>query len=232
MKRLWKIVGIGMLVTILGVVAVGAIAYAQDGEDGSEWPFNFREKLNAAVADILGISIDEYDAAVDQAKGQVLDEAVTEGWLTEDQAERMQERMDGEHAPRDMDKGLMGPRMGFKGHGETSLLSVAAEELEMSVQDLVAELQEDRSIADVAKEKGVDVQAIADAYLAQQEEHLTQVVEDGKITQKVADLMLEQAREAVSDQLENVWEDFGPVGFRGGMRPDHRFEGLPGQSNS
>ena len=32
MKRLWKMVGIGMLVTILGVVAVGAVAYAQDGE--------------------------------------------------------------------------------------------------------------------------------------------------------------------------------------------------------
>jgi hypothetical protein len=231
MKRLWKIVGIGMLVTVLGVVTVGAVAYAQDGEDGSEWPFNFREKVNAAVADILGISVEEYDSAVDQAQEQVVGEALAEGWLTEDQAERMQERMDQGFGGRGMDKGLMGPHMGFKGRGGTSLVGAAADELDMSVQDLLAELQDGKSIADVANEKGVDAQAIADAYLTQLEEHLTQAVEDGKITQKLADSMLEQARETVPEQLENTWEDFGPGKLRGGRRPG-RMGDFPGQSDS
>jgi hypothetical protein len=230
MKRFWKIAGIATLVAILGVVAVGAAAYAQD-DDGSGWPFDFGSRFRETIADILGITVEKYDAAVQQAQDQVTDEALAEGWLTEEQAERMRERMDPGFGMRGMGKGFIGPRGGFMGRGGDSLIGMIAEELDMSMQDLCAELQDGKSLAEVASENGVDAQAIADAYLSQLEENLTQAVEDGKITQKQADWMLEQATESVQDQLNNTWEDRAPHGFPGGRRPGGMW-GFPGQDDA
>ncbi len=46
------------------------------------------------MAGILGISVEKYDAALDQAREQVLDKAVEEGNLTQEQADRIRERAD------------------------------------------------------------------------------------------------------------------------------------------
>jgi hypothetical protein len=244
MKRVWKMVGIATLVAILGLAAVGAVAFAQD--DGTNGPFDFAQRFKEKVAEILGVSVEEYDNAVDQAQQQVVDEALQEGWLTEEQAQRMQERMEQAPGRRGMDKGLMGPRMGAMGRGGDSIMDLAAEELGMSVQDLMAELQSGKSLAELADEKGVDTQAIVDAYLAQLEENLQQAVSDGKMTQKQADWMLKQAGEMVPQMLDNTWGDHFPhgcpggkfpgggfpnSGFPGGGRPG-RMQGFPGQSDA
>jgi hypothetical protein len=228
MKRLWRAVGIATLVAILGVAALGAVAFAQD--DGG-FPFDFHGRFREAVASALGVSVEEYDAAVSQAQDQVVDEAVTEGWLTEEQAELFKWRMD--QAPRaglrGMGKGLRGIGPHLHG-GPDSLVSIAADELGMSLTDLLTELQAGKSIADVAAEQGVDAQAIADPYLAQLKENLDESVVEGKITQKQADYALEQAGERVKDQLNRTWED-GMRRFPGGGRPG-RMWGFPGQSDA
>lgn len=216
MKKFWTIAGIATLVAVLGVVSLGAVAYAQD--DGSGGPFDFGGRFREAVAGILGVSVDEYDAAVEQAREQVVGEALEEGWLTEEQAEKMQERFEQGPGGR-MGGGSMKAPRGFMGRGETSLVGVAAEALDMSVEDLHAELKDGKTIAEVAEAEGVDTQEIIDAYLARLEESLTQAVEDGKITQNQADWMLEQATERAPEQLENTFEGRFPGGKRpGGMQ--------------
>jgi polyhydroxyalkanoate synthesis regulator phasin len=211
------------MVAILGVAAIGVVAYAQD--DGDGYPFDFATKFKEALAGILGISVDEYDAAVEQAQGQVVDEALAEGWLTEDQAEMLRWRM--EQAP---EAGMWGMGKGFRGHGPgmdfrgNELVSIAADELGMSLTDLLTELQGGKSIADVAAEKGVDTQAIIDAYVAQLQEDLDAAVAEGRMTQTQADSMLEQARERATDQLDNTWEG----GLRGPGGRGGRHDGFPG----
>ena len=118
MSKLWKIIGIATLVAILGVMAVGVVAYAQNDE-GEGWPFNFHERFKEILADKLGVTVGEYDAAVEQAQGQVVDEALEEGWLTEDQAERMRERA--ELMQERMDQGF-----GFRGRGKGFMRSLKA----------------------------------------------------------------------------------------------------------
>ena len=211
MKRMWRMVGIAAVVAILGVAAVGTAAYAQEADDGH--PFDYVQKFKEALAGALGISVEAYDAAVDQAQEQVVGEAVTGGWLTEDQAELLQWRMD--QAPGAEMRGKGFGRMGPGPRGGNQLISITADELGMSLTDLLTELQAGKSIADVAAEKGVDVQAIADTYLAEIEEDLNEAVAEGRITQKQGDYRLEQAGERVTDQLNNTWEE----GFRGGRRP-------------
>lgn len=213
MKRIWKVVGIVALFAIVGVVAAGAVVYAQD--DGSGGPFDFNGRFREAVAGILGISVDEYDAAVDEARQLVVDQALEEGWLTEEQAERLQERLD--QAPglgmRDFGKDFGRPGHGLMGR-EDNLLSVAAEQMGMEPSDLLAELQDGKSIADVAGEHGIDTQDIVDAYLAQVKENLDEAVAEGRITQKQADYQLQQIEERVTEQLD----DAGFGGFHDGGR--------------
>jgi hypothetical protein len=66
MQRFWKVAGIATLVAILGVVAIGTVAFAQ--EDGEGFPFDFGARFREAIADALGITVDEYDAAVEEAR--------------------------------------------------------------------------------------------------------------------------------------------------------------------
>jgi len=219
MRKLWKFVGIASLVAILGVVTIGAVAYAQD-EDESGWPFDFGQSFKEALAGILGITVDEYDAAVEQAQGQVVDEALAEGWLTEEQAELLEWRLQqsSEFGHRGMmPRGFGGLDRGMMGGGD-SLISIAADELGLSLTELLTELQDGKSVADIAAEKGVEVQDIVDAYLAAVKESLDEAVADGRITQKQADWQLEQAEERVTDRLDSTWEDGHPDGRRpGGM---------------
>jgi hypothetical protein len=99
-----------------------------------------------------------------------------------------------------------------------SLVSIAADQLGMSLTDLLTQLQDGKSIADVAAEKGVDTGAIVNGYLAELKADLDEAVAEGRITQKQADYSLEQAEERAVDQLDNTWEDgFRGGGHRGGM---------------
>jgi polyhydroxyalkanoate synthesis regulator phasin len=221
MKRVWKIVGIAVVVAILGVAIVGVAAFAQGDTGTSNSPFDFATKFKEALAGILGISVDDYNAAVDKAEQQVVDQAVTEGWLTQDQAEMLQWRLDQAPAGAGLGMGMgrgfgeMGRGMGLTGD---SLMSIAADKLGMKLTELLTELQGGKTIADVAKEKSVDTQTIVDAYLAKVKEKLDQSVANGDITQKQADYQLEQAKTRATDQLDNTWQGFDHGGGRhGGM---------------
>jgi len=223
-RKVWKILGIASLVAILGMVTIGAVVYAQDDGE-SAWPFDFGQRFKEALADILGISVDEYDAAVEQAQGQVVDDAVTEGWLTEEQAEMLEWRL--QQAPEFGRRGMKPRGLGEFGQrmmsGGARLLSIAADELDMSITELLTELQDGKSIADVATDKGVDLQVIVDACVAEVKESLDDAVADGRLTQKRADWQLAQAEERVTDWLNSTWADHIPEGVhRGGM------PGIPG----
>jgi hypothetical protein len=252
MSRFWKVLAVAAMVAAVGILLVGAVALAQDAEDGAAWPINLRERIHEAAASILGVSPESYDEAVDTARDQVLEEAVSEGLLTQEQAERMQDRFEQGYGPGMMGggfarggrQGAWGGRGGFLGSTENSLVAVAAEQLGMTTQELWDQLQDGGSIADVASAQGVDPQAIADAFVEPRTELLSQAVEDGRITQERADWMLEQMGEEV---MEHLTEPFsmggrGPGGcwggtqdgFQGGpgMRPGGRFQNVPGQDDA
>jgi hypothetical protein len=225
MKTLWKVVGIATLVAILGAVGLGAVAYAQ--EDGESSPFDFPGRLKEGLAEILGISVDEYDAAVEQAQSQVVEEALAEGWLTEEQAELMtwQLAQNNDLGMRGMSFGKLPRSHGFGGIGD-SLVSVAADQLGLSLTDLLTELQEGKSIADVAEENGVDAQTIVDAYVTELKADMDEAVADGDMTQTQADYALEQAQERVLNQLDEA----GLGGARGPGRGRHGgMMGSPGR---
>src|SRR5262249_51310450 len=66
-------------------------------------------------------------------------------------------------------------------------LAAAAKALDMSPSALVTQLRSGKSIADVAKDKGVDTQTVIDAIVADVKARLADRVKAGDITQAQAD---------------------------------------------
>jgi len=226
MRKFWKVAAVVAVVVVLGTAALAAVAVAQEGTDGvKDWFADLRQEFHQSVARILGISVEEYDAALDQARDEVLDKAVQEGNLTQEQADQIRERAGDGFGPgmmgRGFGRGLMGRSFGWgmMGGSEDSLLAVAADKLGMTVDDLTAQLKDGKTVADLAQEKGVDLQTIVDAFVAARQEALSQAVTDGKITQEQADQMLENMRDMIEDHLNGDMPMFGPggCGGRGGF---------------
>jgi hypothetical protein len=243
MNRTWKMVGIATVIAILGL-AVGAVALAQEPEGSADWPFKFRDRFRDAIAGALGIDVEKYDAAVEEAQGKVLEDAVAEGFLTEEQVERLQER-----AELGFGKGAMpGGAFGFRGRGGcgmpeyghggfmrgpgNSLITLAAEDLGIEVDELLAKLQDGETVAGL----GGNVDAIVEAHQAPMVERLEEAQAHGRITEEQAASMLEQMKEGAKKWLTEPLPDKGtwPGGDWHGApgRAPGRFWGFPGQNDA
>jgi hypothetical protein len=113
---------------------------------------------------------------------------------------------------------LRGERGGPAGMGRGASLTTIAATLKMTVADLQSALQSGKTVAALATEKGVALQTIVDAVLAEQKTLLQQAVTDGRLTQAQADAKLAELRTQLPTQLSTA---FTPD-LRGGGR------GLPG----
>jgi hypothetical protein len=105
-----------------------------------------------------------------------------------------------------MGNGMMGSGMMRSG---SSLIDVAANELGMTRDELVAALGGTRSIAEVAAEQGVAVDTIVDAFIAPRAERLDDLVAAGRLTREQADQMLSTMRAHVTEQVNEVWSGQG-----------------------
>jgi hypothetical protein len=100
----------------------------------------------------------------------------------------------------------MGAGMGMMAQGRmggpnNSLVAAAAQTLNLSQADLVAALNGGKTIADVAKEKGVALDKIVDAFLTPRAEMLKTAVTAGRLTQAQADANLATLKANVTAQL-------------------------------
>ena len=97
-------------------------------------------------------------------------------------------------------------------------MSVVAELLGLSGEELRAELQAGKSIADVAAEQGVALETIENALIDQLSEKLAEKVANGDLTQEEADQRLEEARQRIQERLTQPGGQEGEGGRRGGPR--------------
>lgn len=90
--------------------------------------------------------------------------------------------------------------------------AISAQALGMDEDALLAELDAGKSIAEIAKERGVDVQTIANALIAADTEYTNKLVADGHVTQAEADESLAGLTESVNwflDESVPVFEECG-----------------------
>lgn len=94
-----------------------------------------------------------------------------------------------------------------------SLVDATAEATGLTVDEVIAALQDGQTFAQIAEEQDVDPQAIVDAFLADRQAALEQAVADGRLTREQADEMLAEMTEHVSVRMEQTWT---PRAFGGG----------------
>jgi hypothetical protein len=82
-------------------------------------------------------------------------------------------------------------------------LSAAATALGMTEQELATQLRGGTTLAQVAQERGVDVQVVIDALVAEFKAHLDEEVASGEHTQEEADQKLAKATERLTDMVNN-----------------------------
>jgi polyhydroxyalkanoate synthesis regulator phasin len=192
-----------MIVAALGlaIVGVGAGFAQQDSGVGATFL--------AKVAAKLGIGEDKLKSAVDEAYSETIDEQVAAGKLTQDQADMLKERG---FQVGPMFGGRGGMRMGF---GGVDLMQSAAEALGLSADELMTQLRDGKSPADVAEAQGVSVDTLKSDLLAAVKTKLDTLVSDGKITQDQADQMYSRTESNI-DQIISGTRPFGGGCPRGG----------------
>lgn len=127
--------------------------------------------MEALLAEQLGISLDELQAARQEAAQLALQARIESGELSEEQAE------------------LMSIRQAVKDYIDRQALTASA--LGMTVEDLESARQDGKSTADLIEEKGLTQEEFQAALQSAYAAAIQQAVADGVITQAQADLLLE-----------------------------------------
>ena len=103
-----------------------------------------------------------------------------------------------------------GPRNGNRAYGDSGLIAVAAEELNMDRADLLDELLDGKTIADVAEAHGVDVDNIVDAFVDLRVERLDRAVDLGRLTEAEAAERLDLIEARIAEHMTAEWP-FAPA---------------------
>ena len=186
-KRALLLVGaVAALVLILGVTA--AFAQVPDSTDAGSTASAFRPQAHPPgrggfgggvragdeyLAEALGISVEELQAAQEEVHAAMIEEAVKEGLITEEQAQQL---LEGNFAFRGSKSGFA-RRGGFHGFGQDiDREALLADALGISVTELQAAQEEAQAAA------------------------LTEMVANGYLTQEQADNVV--ARQALKDYID------------------------------
>jgi hypothetical protein len=94
-------------------------------------------------------------------------------------------------------------------------LDVAAQALGMTTDELHTALDGGQTLAQVASDKGVNVQIVVDALVASATNHINEEVTSGEITQAEADQKLADLSQRVTDRVNNPRPEGGPRGGHG-----------------
>jgi hypothetical protein len=161
------------------------------------------------------------DAAIAEAESR-LQEAVDEGRLTEERMDQMLERL-AEELPERLEEpwqpgGPMDGGFGPFGEDFWTMYNEVAEALGLTPEELFSELHDGATLAEIAEEQGVEMEAVREAMEAARgelmEQAIAQAVENGRLTQGQADWLLEGLEQGFLP---------GGRGFGGGHggRPGH-----------
>ncbi|PKO15797.1 MAG: hypothetical protein CVU39_09750 [Chloroflexi bacterium HGW-Chloroflexi-10] len=165
----------------------------------------------AEIAEEQGVDLDA--AYADWVAAQIADieQVVTDGKLTEEQAENLITRLE-EKLAEGFDAGDWNPNGRDKPLRDRVIIQSAKDlagevldALGMTRLEIREALQAGQTIEDLAAEKDVDLNAIYSSWLEIQKEVVNQAFEDGKITQEQADSILERLQTQMENGFPENW---------------------------
>jgi hypothetical protein len=192
----------------LSVVAVGGAIGATQLTPKQE-----SEAVIDDAARELGVEPSELSNALEQALKNRVDDAVEDGRLTKEQADRMKERIDA----GDMPLLGLGPR-GFGPHGPGhrghhlfhAKLEAAADYLGMSQAQLSEALSNGKTLAQVARDRDKSVDGLVDALVEDAEQKLDDALEAGRLTEAQRKEMVTGLRTRITNMVNGRFPRPGP----------------------
>jgi lambda repressor-like predicted transcriptional regulator len=205
----------------------------------------------ADVAKERGRSVDGLKQAIRDAIREDADQGVEDGVLTKQQADRLVEKFSGAVDELVEQGGGPGLKFDFRGPGPgfglgpsekrvvpgglpgPDLIKTALDYLGMDGADLREASRDGKSLADLAKSKGKSVDGLKEALRDAIREDADRAVEDGVLTEKQANRLVEMFGNAVDKLVEgslrrgfdfDLRDDAGEFGLRFRIAPDR---GLP-----
>jgi hypothetical protein len=220
MRNIYKFLGI---MAALAVFAVGTAVTLAQSQDTNTPP----------VAETVQQEIVE---AIQAARDEVIETAVTDGRLTTAQAERLQnwgefnrinQLARNANMYMNQDQLQMGPMSGNCGCGldtpimdRTAMQTAMAEALGLSLEELEAALADGVRLPHLMAELGVDAEAVRAAVTQARETAVAEALADGTITQEQADCILSKTERGPHlSGLNNHNHDNGRQQNHGRMGP-------------
>jgi hypothetical protein len=188
----------------LVVAGGGGAAVAATGSGSS--PDNFLD----SVARHLGISREKLDDATKAAAIDQVDAQLKAGQITKDQADELKKRIEAGDVPPLGGLRGGGPGFGFGGPGGpggllkagiSDSLAAAAKYLGLSESALRDQLNDGKSLADVAKAQSKDLAGLQQAILAAAKADLDKAVSDKRLTQSQADDVYSRLKSNIDDMV-------------------------------
>lgn len=225
-----------------------ATSSEQTGQVTPTTPFGNQIDQSAALAEALGITTEELQAAQTEALGAAIDQQVTDGWLTEKQAEALKARLENAQGLTGRMGELRGrfPRLGRgfgpMGDSDTNFNTFLADALGITVDDLQAarttvfENQLDQAVtdgritqdqADLMKARRALGEYVAPKLQTAYDDAVKAAVSEGVITQAQADALAAQGGMGLRGFGRGLDEGFGR-GMFGGMGGMHGMNGMDG----
>ncbi len=144
------------------------------------------------LAESLGVDMADVQAAIQAARIEAINQAVADGDLTQEQADEILANMELRSVMRDI-------------FGREEAAAAAAAALGISVEELEAARADGTRLPDLAEELGVELADVRTAVQTAREDAINQAVADGLISQEQAD-----------QALSHPGAGFGGRGGRGG----------------
>lgn len=210
------------------VAGVVALAVAVTGGAFAATKATSRKAESQAVvndaAKQLGVQPSELTAALKKALSNRVDAAVKAGRITKAEGDAMKARINSGEFPLfggpHRGGGKFGHGPGFHLHG----LDAAASYLGLTEAQLRTQLNNGKTLAQVAKAENKSVDGLVDALVKDANEKIDQAVKDGKLTKAQADEIKQGQRERLTEFVNN-----GQLRFRSRDRGGpgfHRESGL------
>jgi lambda repressor-like predicted transcriptional regulator len=187
-------------------------------------------KSLADLANDKGKSVDGLKNALRAAIRKDADQAVDDGELTRQQADRLVEKFSDAVNELIEESGSPGLEFGFRTPGfgprplekgilpdafpGADLMETAADYLGMSGADVREGLRDGKSLADLAKDKGKSVEGLKQALRNAIRNDADEAVEDGVLTRRQADRLVEKFGNAVDKLVEGNLRDGFDFDFR------------------
>ncbi len=213
------------------VLSMSAVAFAQTPTPPTPpktvTPSPYAQTFWQTLADKLNTTVDKLQTAVRDALKATVAKMLTDGKLTQQQVDKINSGIDSLPFDKEPFGGLLG-RRGFYGARArfdigTTAFDTAAQKLGMTTQDLMTELRNGKTLADVAKEKNVLSEDLKAAIVTAVDAKIDQAVKDGNLTQAQADQIKAQVDKMTLDNafgmgMHRGW-GFGPGkgGFKGNL---------------